>query len=79
MGDFGNPAEAGTNGLVLVECHVDAFARTADSDAGIDFTFLDTACEGMTEVRVVARFLGIGAVVLVFEAFLLEILLDELF
>ena len=50
MGNFGNPAEAGSNGLVLVERHVDAFARTADSDAGEDFTFLDTASEGMTEV-----------------------------
>ena len=79
VGDFGNPAEACTNGLVLVERHIDAFARTADSDAGIDFTFLDTACEGMTEVLVVARVLGVGAVVLVFVAFLLEVFLHELF
>ena len=79
VGNFGNPAETGTNALVLVERHVDAFARTADSDAGEYFTFLDTAREGMTEVRVVARILSIGAVVLVFESFLLEILLDELF
>ena len=79
VGDFGNPAEAGTNTLVFVECHVDAFARTADGNAGEHLACLDAASEGVTEVRVVARVLGIGAVVLVFEAFLLQILLYERF
>ena len=39
----------------------------------------DATGQRMTEVAVVTALLGIGAVVLVFEAFLLEILLDELF
>ena len=41
VGNLGLPNKSGTNLLVLVEGHGDAFARTTHSDAWIDFTLLD--------------------------------------
>ncbi len=41
--NLGNPAEACANGLMLVERHIDAFARAADGDARKDFACLDAA------------------------------------
>ena len=79
MGDLRNPAEAGTDALVLVERHVDTLTRSADGDAGIDLTLLNTASQGVAEVAVVAGVLGVGAVVLIDVTLLVEVFLHELF
>ena len=49
MGNLGNPAQTGTDALVLVERHTDAFAAATDSNAGKYLAILDAACQGMTE------------------------------
>ena len=79
VGNLGLPNKTGTDALVLVEGHGDAFARTAHGDARIYFAFLDAFSQSMTIGGIVTGFFGIGAVVLVLVAFLLEIFLDELF
>ena len=79
MGYLGNPAETGTDRLVLVERHVDALTRAADGDTGEYLALLDALSKRVAEVAIVARVLGVGAVVLIGVALLFEILLDELF
>ena len=79
MGNLRNPAKAGTDALVLVERHVDAFARTADGDTGEYLALLDALSQCVAEVGVVAGVLGVGTVVFILVAFLFEVLLDELF
>ena len=79
MGNLGNPAETGTDGLVLVERHVDALARAADGNAGEYLSLLNTLCQRMAKVRVIAGVLGVGAIVLIGIALLVEVLLHELF
>ncbi len=74
MGDLRDPAETGTDGLVLVERHVDALAGTTDSDAGEDLAVLDALSQSMAEVAVVAGVLGIGAIILIGIALLFEVL-----
>ena len=78
MGYLRNPAQTGTDGLVLVERHVDALAAAADGDAGEHFTLFNAAGQSVAEVTVVTRVLGIGAVVLIGIALLVEVLLHEL-
>lgn len=72
------PNKTGTDALMLVEGHGDAFARTAHSDAWIYFAFLDAFSQCVAIGGIVTGFFGIGAVVLVLIAFLFEIFLDEL-
>ena len=79
MGNLGDPAQTGTDRLVLVERHVDALARAADGNTGIDLSLLDAFSQGMAEVGVVAGVLGVGAVVLIGVALLVEVFLHELF
>ena len=79
VGNLGLPNKTGTDALMLVEGHGDAFARTAHGDAGIYFAFLDAFSQCVAIGGIVTRFFGIGAVVLVLVAFLLKIFLDELF
>ena len=79
MGDLRNPAQTGTDGLVLVERHVDALTRTADGNAGIDLTLFDATSQGMTEVGVVAGLFGISTIVLILITLLFEVFLYELF
>ena len=74
-----NPAQSGADALMLVQRHVDALAAATDGNAGEHLASLDAASQCVTEVRVVARVLGISSVVLILEALLLEILLYELF
>ena len=64
VGNLGNPAETGTDALVFVECHVDTLTRTADGDTGENLTLLDTLCQCVAKITVVARLLVVGAVVL---------------
>ena len=52
MGNLGNPAQTGTDRLVLVERHVDALTRTADSDAGEYLALFDALSQCVTEVGV---------------------------
>ena len=79
VGNFGLPNKTGTDALMLVEGHGDAFARTAHGDAWIYFAFLDAFSQCVAIGGIVTRLFGIGAVVLVLIAFLFKILLDELF
>ena len=79
VGNLWLPNKTGTDALMLVEGHGDAFARTAHGDAWIYFAFLDAFSQCVAIGGVVTRFFGIGAVVLVLVAFLLKIFLDELF
>ena len=79
VGNLGLPNKTGTDALVLVEGHGDAFARTAHGDAWIYFAFLDAFSQSVAIGGIVTRLFGIGAVVLVLVAFLLKIFLDELF
>jgi len=78
VSNLGLPNKSGTDALVLVKSHGDAFARTAHGDAWIDFAFLDAFSQSMAVGGIVAGLFGIGAVVLVLIAFLFEIFLDEL-
>lgn len=78
VGNLGLPNKSGTDVLVLVEGHGDAFAGAAHGDAGIDFAFLDAFSQCMTVCSIVAGLFGVGAVVLVLVAFLFEVFLDEL-
>ena len=78
VGNLGNPAETRTDRLVLVERHVDALTGATDGDAGEYLALLDTFCQCVTEIAVVAGVLGIGAVVLIGIALLVEVLLHEL-
>ena len=78
MGNLRNPAETGSDRLMLVERHVDTFARSADGYARENFAILNTTGQCMAEVAIVAGVLGIGAVVLKRVALLLEVLLHEL-
>ena len=79
VGNLWLPNKSGTDALMLVEGHGDAFARTAHGDAWIYFAFLDAFSQCVAIGGIVARLFGIGAVVLVLIAFLLKIFLDELF
>ena len=78
VGNLGLPDEAGADLLVLVERHADAFARAAHGYAGIDFAPLDAFGQSVAVGGVVAGLLGVGAVVFVGDAFLVEIFLYEL-
>ena len=78
VGNLWLPNKSGTDALMLVEGHGDAFARTAHGDAWIDFAFLDAFSQCVAIGGIVTGFFGIGAVVLVLVAFLFEIFLDEL-
>ena len=42
-----NPAQTGTDRLVLVERHIDALAGAADSDAGEHLTLFNALCQSM--------------------------------
>nr|AFN57664.1 hypothetical protein [uncultured bacterium r_02] len=78
MGNLRYPAETGTDALVFVERHVDTLTGTADSDTREHLALLDALSQRMAEVRVVAGVLGIGTVVLIGVALLVEVFLDEL-
>mgnify|MGYP003312600021 CR=1 FL=1 len=79
VGNLGLPAESGTDALMLVEGHADALAAAAHGDAGEHLARLDAACQCMAVGGIVARLLGVGAVVLVGIAMLFKILFYELF
>ena len=79
MGDLRYPTKTCADGLVLVECHVDALATAADGNAGIYLAALYALGEGMAEVRIVAGGFGISTVVLPRISILVKVFLDELF
>ena len=76
---LGHPAQASADALVLVERHGDALARSADADAGVDLAALHPLGQGVAEVGIVAAFLAEGAIILISDASLVEVLLDKLF
>ena len=43
VGNLGNPAQTSADALVLVQRHVDAFARAADGNAGEHLALLNAA------------------------------------
>ena len=79
MGNLRNPAETCADALMLVERHVDALTRTTDGDTREHLALLDALSQCMTEVAIVARVLGISAIVLILVALLFEVFLHELF
>ena len=79
MCNLGYPAQASADALVLVERHGDALARSADADAGVDLAALHPLGQGVAEVGIVAAFLAEGAIILISDASLVEVLLDKLF
>jgi len=78
VSNLGLPNKTGTNALVLVEGHGDTFSRTAHGDTWIYFAFLDAFSQCMTIGGIVATVFGVSAVVLIFNALLLQVALDEL-
>ena len=79
VGYLRNPTETCTDALVLVQRHVDAFTAAADGDTGEYLALLNALSQCMTEIRVVTRVLGVGTVVLIGVALLVEVLLHKLF
>ena len=79
MGNLRNPAQTGTDALMLVERHVDALARATDGDAREHLALLDALSQRMAEIGVVAGVLGVGAVVLIGVALFIVVRLHELF
>ena len=78
VGNLWLPNKSGTDALMLVEGHGDAFARTAHGNTWIYFAFLDAFSQCVAIGGIVTGFFGVGAIVLVLIAFLFEIFLDEL-
>ena len=78
VGNFRNPRQSGANRLVLVERHGDAFARAADGNSGEHLAVFDASGECVAEVGVVATFLRMGAVILVFQPLFIQIFLHKL-
>ena len=77
VGNLGSPYKSGADALVLVERHGDTLTTATHGYTGIYLALLDTLGQCMAVGSVVAAFLSIGAVVLVFHALLLKVLLDE--
>ena len=78
VGNLWLPNKTSTNALVLVESHGDAFSRTAHGNAAFHFTSLDAFSQLVTIGGIVATVFSVGAVVLIFNALLLQVALDEL-
>lgn len=78
MSNLRFPNQAGTDALVLVEGHGDAFTAAAHGNTGGYFSFLNAFGQCMAIGGVVAAVLRVGSVVLVFYALLLKVCLDKL-
>ena len=78
MCNLRSPDKTGADALVLVEGHGDAFARTAHGNAAFHFTSFDAFSQLVTIGGIVATVFGVSAVVLIFNALLLQVALDEL-
>ena len=72
------PNKAGTDTLVLVEGHGDAFSRTAHGDATFHLACFYAFSQCVAVSGIVAAVFGVGAVILVFNALFLQVALDEL-
>ena len=77
--DFRNPNEGSSDALMLVQCHGNAFAATADGNAFFAFSVFDASCQCVCKVGVVAAFFALGAIVLIWHPFFVKIFFDELF
>ena len=78
VGNLRYPRQPGTDLLMLVERHGDAFSRTAHGNASLHLVLLNALSQLVAVSGIVAALFGVGAVVLVFNALLLKIFLDEL-
>ena len=79
MSDFRSPAKGGTNALMFVECHVDAVSATADGNSRITFACLDSLCQLVGEVGIIATLGGVGSVIFVRPAFYFQPTANVLF
>ena len=77
VGYLRNPCKSGTYALVLVECHVYTFSAAADTDTGINLSFLYAFGQCMAEIAVVAAKIAVCTVVFVWISMFLEILDNE--
>ena len=75
MSNLWYPAQTGSDGLMLVQSHVDALTAAADGYSREYLSLLDAFCKGMSEIGVVAALLAEGAIVLICYAVLIEVLL----
>ena len=75
MSNLWYPAQTGSDGLMLVQSHVDALTAAADGYSREYLSLLDAFCKGMSEVGVVAALLAESAIVLICYAVLIEVLL----
>ena len=73
VGYLGHPAEGSTYALMFVERHADAFSAAADGNAFFAFARLHATCQGVAEIGIVATFGAICSVVVIGNAFLVEI------
>ena len=64
--NFRNPNQSGTDTLMLVECHTDAFTATTNSNARITFTSFYCYSQLVCKVRVVTTFCAVSTKVLIF-------------
>ena len=78
MGNLGCPCQSGTYVLMLVQCHGNTLATSADADAGKHLALLNALGKRMTEVGIVATVFGQCAVILVFQSMSIEILFHVL-
>ena len=78
MGYLWTPAQAGSYLLVLVQCHGNAFAAATDGYARIHFAALYAFSQCVAKIGIVAAVFRQGAIVFVWVAFLIEILLYKL-
>lgn len=79
VGYLGYPRQSGTYSLMLVERHADAFAASADANAGIYFAAFDPFGQRMAEIGVVTAKVTIRTIVLVGVAVAFKILQHKLF
>ena len=79
MGDFRHPAQGGTDSLMLVQCHSDAFSAAADGDAGTAFSFFNGNGQRVRIVGLVTAVRCVGSELLIFPSFVFQPLLDVLF
>ena len=78
MCNLRNPAQTGTNLLVLVQGDRDTLARATDGNARINLTTLDTLSQSVAKVRIIDTCIAPSTIVLVGITLLFEVLEHKL-
>ena len=68
------PCQTGTYTLMLIQCHGDTLAATANADTRINLAALDAFAKSMTEIRIVNACIAICTIILYRITLLLQIL-----